>query len=93
MKVRAHVQVSGRVTGVFFRVNTQELAQRLGVKGWVKNMGNGVEAIFEGERDKVEDMIKFCRTGPLGARVSRVDVNWEDYRGEFSDFDIIYGWR
>lgn len=56
-------------------------------------MGDRVEAVFEGERDKVEEMIKFCHRGPPGARVSKVDVNWEEYRGEFSDFEIIYGWH
>lgn len=93
MKVRAHVYVSGYVQGVFFRSTTQEHARRLGVDGWVKNLRDDrVEAVFEGEREKVEEMIKFCRRGPRGADVTDVDVKWEDYKGEFSDFQVRYGW-
>ena len=93
MKVRAHVYISGNVTGVFFRYTAQELAQRLGVKGWVRNLRDGrVEVVFEGERAQVEEMIRFCHKGPPGAAVTDVEVKWEDYRDEFSGFEIRY-WR
>lgn len=92
MKTRAHIYVSGRVQGIFFRYHTQELAQRLGVKGWVRNLRDGrVEAVFEGEREQVEEMVKFCRTGPPGAKVNNVEVKWENYLGEFSGFEVRYG--
>jgi len=56
-KVRAHVIVSGRVQGVFFRAETKEKAKELGVFGWVKNLSEGrVEAVFEGERATVEEI-------------------------------------
>lgn len=91
MKVRAHVHIGGYVQGVFFRYHTQELAQRLGVSGWVRNLRDGrVEAVFEGEREQVEEMVKFCRRGPPGARVTDVDIKWEGYRGEFSEFEVRY---
>jgi acylphosphatase len=91
MKVRAHVYISGRVQGVFFRYETQALAEELGVKGWVRNTPEGgVEAVFEDERDKVEKMLDFCRMGPPGARVMNVEVKWEPYKGEFSGFSIRY---
>ncbi len=91
MKARAHVYVSGHVTGVFFRAHTQELAQRLGVSGWVRNLRDGrVEAVFEGEREQVEEMVKFCRTGPPGAHVADVEVKLEGYKGEFSGFKVKY---
>ena len=94
MKARAHVYVSGYVTGVFFRAHTQELAERLGVRGWVRNMHDGrVEAVFEGERGQVEEMVKFCHRGPPGARVKNVEVKWENPKGEFSGFEVRYGWR
>jgi acylphosphatase len=77
------------VQGVFFRYHTQELARRLGVGGWVRNTREGrVEAVFEGERELVEEMIKFCRKGPPSARVTNVEVEWEKPKGEFSDFKI-----
>lgn len=91
MKVRAHVSVSGHVQGVFFRHHTSEQAARLGVSGWVRNLRDGgVEAVFEGEREKVDEMVEFCRRGPLGARVTDVEVKWEDYSGEFSGFQVRY---
>ena len=89
MKVRAHIFVSGRVQGVFFRVETRYEAIKRNVAGWVRNTSGGrVEAIFEGEREDVEKLIEFCRKGPSGARVTKVDVQWEEYSGEFKDFKI-----
>ena len=94
MKVRAHVFVSGRVQGVFFRSETSYEAKRRNVVGWVRNTSDGrVEAVFEGEKEDVEKLIDFCRRGPSGARVTKVDVQWEAYAGEFRDFKIRYGYR
>jgi acylphosphatase len=89
MKVRAHIFVSGRVQGVFFRVETRYEAMKRNVAGWVRNTyGGRVEAIFEGEREDVEKLIEFCRKGPPGARVTKIDVQWEEYTGEFKSFKI-----
>jgi len=91
--VRAHVFVSGRVQGVFFRSETQDEAIRRSLTGWVRNILDGrVEAVFEGEKENVERLIEFCRRGPHGARVTRVDVSWENYTGEFKGFRIRYGY-
>ena len=93
MKARAHVVVSGRVQGVFFRSETQDEANRRNVSGWVRNLPDGrVEAVFEGEKEDVDRLIEFCRRGPPGARVSKVDVQWEGYVGEFRGFKIRYGY-
>lgn len=90
-KVRVRVVVEGWVQGVFFRYSTQEMANRLHVFGWVKNRLDGkVEAVFEGEQEGVEEMIAWCRQGPPGAHVQRVDTHLEDYLGEFDGFSIIY---
>jgi acylphosphatase len=92
MKVRAHVFVSGRVQGVFFRSETRREAKKRGVKGWVRNLRDGrVEAVFEGEEEDVKELIEFCKRGPPGARIMHVDVMWETYAGEFRDFQIRYG--
>ncbi len=92
-KARAHVYVSGMVQGVFFRSETQDAASRQGVTGWVRNLRDGrVEAVFEGEKDKVAKLIEFCRRGPRGARVTNVEVSWEDYKGEFRDFKARYSY-
>ncbi|MFO7837556.1 MAG: acylphosphatase [Candidatus Thorarchaeota archaeon] len=91
MKRRAHVFISGRVQGVFFRATTKRKARRRGVNGWVKNLRDGrVEAVFEGEEEKVKEMIQFCHHGPRSARVENVEVSWEDYTGVFENFSIRY---
>jgi len=90
-KVRAHVFVSGRVQGVFFRYETCQHARRVGVTGWVRNLPDGrVEAVFEGEKEAVEYMIEFCKRGPPAAKVEKVEVIWEPYKGEFESFTIRY---
>ncbi len=90
-KVRAHVIIEGRVQGVFFRHHTQETAARLGVKGWVKNRRDGaVEAIFEGDQDRVDEIIRWCHRGPSEASVTKVYSTWENYAGEFEDFSVTY---
>ncbi len=90
-KVRAHVFVEGRVQGVFFRANTREEANLLGLTGWVKNCWDGrVEAVFEGERETVEKVISWCKKGPPGALVKNVEINWEQATGECDTFSIEY---
>jgi acylphosphatase len=82
------------VQGVFFRSETKDEAKKFDVKGWVRNLPDGkVEAVFEGEQKNVERLVKFCKQGPLGARVTGIDVLWENYTGEFKDFEIRYGYR
>ena len=91
MKARAHVYVSGRVQGVFFRSKTADLAESLGLAGWVRNLSDGrVEAVFEGEKGTVEKAVEFCHRGPTGAYVQDLEVIWEDWSGEFLDFKIIH---
>jgi acylphosphatase len=88
--IRARVVIGGRVQGVAYRFETQYAAERIGVNGWVRNRPDGtVQALFEGERARVEEMIAWCRRGPALARVTAVDVSWEDYCGDLSDFRIL----
>ncbi|MEM3881072.1 MAG: acylphosphatase [Candidatus Bathyarchaeia archaeon] len=92
MKARAHVLVSGKVQGVFFRSATKQKAEVYGVKGWVRNLADGrVEAVFEGEEDAGKAMIEFCKRGPPAAQVTNVDVSWEKPTGEFTTFKVRYG--
>jgi acylphosphatase len=89
MKVRAHIFVSGRVQGIFFRSETSVRAERLNVKGWIRNLADGrVEAVLEGEETDVRRILSFCERGPPGARVTNVKVVWETYTGEFRDFEV-----
>ena len=94
MKVRAHVFISGRVQGVFFRSETMYEAKQLGVTGWIHNIPDGrVEAVFEGEEKSVKGLVGFCRRGPPGARVTDLDIIWENYTGEFRNFEVRHGYR
>ena len=89
MKVRAHVYVSGKVQGVFFRVETRNIALKNNVTGWIRNtFDNRVEVVFEGERKDVEKLLTFCRHGPPMANIVKINVIWEDYLGIFKDFQI-----
>lgn len=88
---RAHLFISGRVQGVFFRSNTRKKAMELGLGGWVRNLNDGrVEAVFEGEESSIEKVITWCHQGPSYASVDDVEVYWEEYRDEFQTFSIRY---
>jgi acylphosphatase len=84
-RIRRRVRAHGKVQGVFFRDSTRREAERREVTGWVKNRDDGsVEAVFEGEPDMVEQMVRFVRSGPGSSDVARVDVDEEapeDLRG------------
>ena len=91
-QLRAHVIVHGLVQGVCFRASAKDEADRLGVTGWVRNLPDrSVEAVFEGEKKKVEEIVEWCRRGPSGANVRKVEIVREPYSREFSCFDIRYG--
>ncbi|AJE03859.1 acylphosphatase [Geobacter pickeringii] len=91
MKIRAIVTVSGLVQGVAFRHHTVLRAQQLKVAGWVRNLPNGdVQGCFEGDEPSVQALVEWCRLGPSRARVDRVIVENEPYRGEFDGFDVRY---
>lgn len=90
---RAHVYVSGYVQGVFFRDRTRRRANSLGLAGWVRNLPDGrVEAVFEGEEEPVNRMLEFMREGPPRAQVADVDVEYDDYTGEYDGFSVRYGY-
>lgn len=72
MKIK--VLISGHVQGVFYRARTKEKAKELGLRGWVKNLTDGtVEAVFEGPKEKVKEMIKWCWLGSPGSEVEKVE--------------------
>lgn len=88
---KAHLFIEGRVQGVFYRAFTMNLASKLGLNGWVRNLYDGrVEALFEGSRELIERAIGECRKGPVGSSVRNIDVQWEESSGEYKDFKIRY---
>lgn len=90
-KVRAHAIITGRVQGVWFRMETKQAADGNGVCGWVRNKRDGsVEAVFEGAESAVKSTLDWCWKGPPMADVDNVDVTWEPYAGEFDRFEVTY---
>jgi acylphosphatase len=80
---RAKVVASGRVQGVGFRWWVRSHAASLGVNGWVRNMPSGnVEAVFEGQREHVELLLRWCRQGSSVAYVDQLEVEWQEPEGE-----------
>ena len=89
--IRVHLIISGKVQGVYFRHNTQKIASQHNVTGWVRNLESGqVEVVLEGDEINVGDVIKWCKVGPLGAKVEYVDIHSESYTGEFTRFNVNY---
>jgi acylphosphatase len=89
--IARHVIVTGRVQGVFFRLETQRAAERFSVNGWVRNLPDGtVEALLEGEPRDVEALMEWCRQGPPRSRVDAVHIAPRAYTGRFSGFEIRY---
>lgn len=88
-EARAHVRLKGRVQGVGFRYATADEARRLGLRGWVRNLDSGeVEAVFEGSRSGVANMVKWCEDGPPGSYVRDCNVSWDEPVEQFRRFEI-----
>jgi acylphosphatase len=86
---RAHLRISGKVQGVFFRANTREQSQDRGVTGWVENKSDGtVEAVLEGAEEAVQEVVDWAETGPPRARVEDVQVDWDSSERTFDEFSI-----
>ena len=89
LKVRVVLRIEGRVQGVFFRACTVVEARKLGVTGWVANCPDGaVEAVAEGGRSEIEELVAWCRHGPPGAQVTCFDARYESWQDEFPVFSI-----
>jgi acylphosphatase len=85
------VVFKGKVQGVFFRANTERKAEELSLGGWVINRPNGtVEAVFEGPKEKINEIITWCSKRQPYANVDDAEVTWESYRNEFDNFEIRY---
>ncbi len=88
-RIRAHVLISGRVQGVGYRFSTQDMAVLLKLSGWVRNLKDGqVEAVFEGNPEQVEEMIRWCHQGPPHAVVKQVIVEYEPPQ-DLQGFEIV----
>jgi acylphosphatase len=91
MITRVHVLISGKVQGVWYRASTKQKADELGVLGWVRNTDNGcVEAVFEGEKAKIDEMIAWCWIGPQKAQVSDIKILSSRSDETYTSFVVLY---
>ena len=87
---RVAIRVFGRVQGVFFRQTTKEVAEKLGLTGWVRNEpGSSVFIVAEGEENELQKLIEWCKKGTEETHVKSVGVTWYSDADEFSEFQIV----
>jgi len=88
---RIRIIVTGKVQGVFFRQALKVMAKKNNVFGWVKNLKDGrVEAVLEGDEEKISRLVEWAHGGPANARVEDVEIRNEKFSSEFSKFDVVY---
>mgnify|MGYP001283284040 CR=1 FL=1 len=88
---RIHITIHGTVQGVLFRDTTKRIALSLGLKGYARNKEDGcVEVVAEGLHNKLSELIHFCRKGPEGAKVSKINIKLEKPTNEFNGFEVKY---
>ncbi len=84
-------RIHGQVQGVYYRAFTARLAKSLGLRGYVRNAKSGdVELAAEGDRDKLEELLRQLWTGPPEAVVESIDSKWSEFTGQYSNFDVRY---
>ena len=91
MKTGAKIVVKGLVQGVGFRWFVELEANKLGLKGYVKNLYNGdVEVVAEGEKGLIKELINILKIGNISSRVTNLNVEWFEYKDRYSSFDIRF---
>ena len=85
------ILVSGNVQGVFFRQALKVVAKKNNVSGWVRNLNDRrVEAVFEGDSKSINSVIEWTRVGPANSRVDEIKFNNEEFKNEFTTFEVLY---
>lgn len=88
-RIQAHVWVSGRVQGIFFRASAKVEAGKRNISGWVQNLPDGrVELVAQGKKKEVEDFIDWCKRGPILAHIGRVDISFEPLTSDLKGFEL-----
>ncbi len=86
---RAHAYISGSVQGVSFRYYTYHEALKHGLRGWVRNLEDGrVEAVFEGEKAGIEQVLEWSQNGPPAAMVDSIEVDWNEPVDSLTSFNV-----
>ena len=88
---RVHILISGKVQGVFFRQALKVVAKKNNVTGWVRNLTDKrVEATLEGDNKYVNLVIEWAKIGPANSHVDNIEINNEEFKNEFSTFEVLY---
>jgi len=84
--------VYGHVQGVYYRAFTSRVAKSLGLRGYVRNLpkGNAVEVHAEGEKEKLEELLRQLEIGPPESLVEKIEVSWSPFTGQFSNFEVRF---
>ena len=94
MKKRLTLKIFGLVQGIGFRYMSQIEAKKQGFTGYVKNLDDGaVELVAEGEETALKEFIAWCYNGVGPAQVTKIEENWSEATGEFSDFRVTRVWK
>lgn len=89
MKKRVEIKVLGTVQGVFFRQETKDTAEKLGLTGWTRNEPDGsVKIVAEGEEQNLQKLVEWCKRGTSWARVEKLEVGWGETKEEFQQFEV-----
>ena len=88
--VHVSATIHGQVQGVFYRAFTSRLAKSLGLRGYVRNLplSGTVEVCAEGDKEKVEELIRQLEVGPPESLVEKIEANWSAFTGQFSNFEV-----
>jgi acylphosphatase len=84
-----HLVIKGKVQGVFYRASAKDIANEIGVTGWIKNTEEGhVETMATGTSQQLQQFIEWCKVGPVRAIVTGVEIS-EAEEATFKGFDVI----
>ena len=90
MKKSVRVYIEGTVQGVFYRAFVKENAEKLDVKGFVRNLEDGrVEVFLEGDIENVDKMTELCKQGPKHSNIKKAEVKQEKFQ-DFKTFKILH---
>lgn len=87
---RLKIKIYGKVQMVGFRYSAVELAEKLNLTGWVRNVqDDGVEIVAQGEEKNLQELLNWAYSGPSGAQVEKVEFEWQEFKNEFDKFKAI----
>ncbi|MFH1827192.1 MAG: acylphosphatase [bacterium] len=89
MRKQARLYIKGEVIGVGFRSWINHQTKLTNIKGWVRNVGNEVEVLLQGEEKDIKEMIKRIKKGPPISNVDAIETTWEKPNPIHSSFEIL----